>query len=484
MNTYWRKFAFSAMLTSMMGVLVMALLVGGARLSYGAASAALAGQSSNGNSAGLPAEAKVTTDSDAARDKLSPALREATGKVWVTIFHQASAGAALHKIEPNLYQRAYTLPDGSTLSIGEVDAAKLVKLASVDGVERIADYTDAQPDVITPEGPVKARGTTSLLAKGAQWQQQRANGAKLVPTDNKKPNQASGSSPNAPEDWYDISDGGHRASQAWANGYDGTGVRVGVLDTGVDFGHPDLFGMYAIYPSGVYSGWPYAWSDKSVAYWEILGEASTPENYDWSESGLNTFVDTSRTLTAPMGVTTTAVITIPKPDFTNGGSTTITHTYTLPKNSKSGVVHVGFHPDPSANWLNYPELSQPALVVVDVNTAGVYDTVYVDYDNDHNFNNDEPFSKSNTTASYDVDADGIADFSGGLLYWIADGTNPVPGSYIWVDEPNVPGAGNLVAFMFDTDVFVSSHGTHCASNVVGQGVIYGDEIDGQPVAPW
>ncbi|HXF69290.1 MAG TPA: hypothetical protein VNK89_05755 [Thermoflexus sp.] len=47
---------------------------------------------------------------------------------------------------------------------------------------------------------------------------------------------------------------------AHTKGYTGTGVIAAVVDTGVDFGHPDLQGTQARIPSGPYAGWPFAYN--------------------------------------------------------------------------------------------------------------------------------------------------------------------------------------------------------------------------------
>ena len=49
----------------------------------------------------------------------------------------------------------------------------------------------------------------------------------------------------------------HGATDAWERGYNGSGVRVAVADSGIDFAHPDLNGTQAILedPSSPYDGW-------------------------------------------------------------------------------------------------------------------------------------------------------------------------------------------------------------------------------------
>lgn len=79
------------------------------------------------------------------------------------------------------------------------------------------------------------------------------------------------------------------------------------------------------------------------------------------------------------------------------------------------------------------DFAPPAVIVADENTAGVYDTVYVDADFDQDLTNNKPMRKGDELAGVDLyDAagnpgtDGIWDLSAGMLAWIADGTNPPP----------------------------------------------------------
>src|SRR5439155_15039006 len=46
------------------------------------------------------------------------------------------------------------------------------------------------------------------------------------------------------------------ASIAWAAGFDGTGVNVGIIDTGIDASHPDLKGKVVATQNFVPSGHP------------------------------------------------------------------------------------------------------------------------------------------------------------------------------------------------------------------------------------
>ncbi|MCK5397509.1 MAG: hypothetical protein KAJ33_04605, partial [Thermoplasmata archaeon] len=125
----------------------------------------------------------------------------------------------------------------------------------------------------------------------------------------------------------------------------------------------------------------------------------------------------------------------------------------------------------------------------------VYDTVYVDLDNDKNFSNDKPCTVGDeisyfdcydpATDTYDYthyDAgDGLADISGGMIYYISDNETAIPylGTFLersgiitnkTSDEIDkyIPESGNLVAF-FGEFGKGSISGTETASAIAGQG---------------
>jgi len=57
---------------------------------------------------------------------------------------------------------------------------------------------------------------------------------------------------------------------------------------------------------------------------------------------------------------------------------------------------------------------------------GVYDTVYVDLNNNRDFKDDKPCRKGDEISYWDRDNDGYPDESGGMVYFIADGKMPLP----------------------------------------------------------
>ncbi|HET7091210.1 MAG TPA: S8 family serine peptidase, partial [Anaerolineae bacterium] len=300
-----------------------------------------------------------------------------------------------------------------------------------------------------------------------------------------------------PADWRDVLTDTHKSKLAWDKGYTGVGVKVATLDDGVDFAHPDLQGTFAripitttawttatnpYYDAGAGLAWPYVFSPISSLYYA----------YDYW-FGLSFVEDCAAgTHLVDTSATPLAVSLIPgtkQATFTPNSSCsdTFTHNYIFSDTSLSGVYHFGSHPDHNLIDL-YDE--RPAVLVVDEgrygHAAGVYDTVYVDLDNDYDFRDEKPMTIASPESYrdlWDIDyvpgPDGFADLSGGLLYWISDGASPVPGTdWMWgvgafgVDE----GPGDLVGLEgpFDSGY---SHGTQLTSNIVGQGRINGYHWD-------
>ncbi len=254
----------------------------------------------------------------------------------------------------------------------------------------------------------------------------------------------------------------HDFAEAWNMGYDGTGTTVSILDGGSDWGHPDLIGTWLTGPSG----WPQAYDP-----FDTLILLVDPGQVD---QGLTWYTPTQAATGTPAGAgqlqVTFATRTGPSRNFAAPDGTA-SHTYTFPAAwTKSGSVRLGSHPDDHLLGL-YGE--RPAFLVTDPNVAGVYDTVYVDLNDDHDFSDEKPVTKASPVSYRDMNGDGYTDLSGGLVYYISDGTTgtALPGGpeSFGLDLRFAPGA--MLAWTGDFDPAIEGHGTLTASNVVGQGVI-------------
>ncbi len=232
----------------------------------------------------------------------------------------------------------------------------------------------------------------------------------------------------------------HNAPQAWASGYTGKGVKIAVLDEGIDFGHPDLQGCQARVTDQIspYYGWPVAFDPGAMAIYASEG---------YTTGG---YIDTYETMTP-------------------GAPTWRGRNYKLPGTSISGEYHVGAH---GSYWLPFilaPWGYPPAVLVADEQSAGVYDTVYVDLNKNLDFTDDHPCRRGDEISSFDADHDGLADYSGGMLYFIADGKNPVPASD-WLYDLPAPENGCLVCFAGAFGKY-ESHGTLVTSAISARGKV-------------
>ena len=390
--------------------------------------------------------------------KMDPRLRanaEAGGPDLLMVQVVCRAGADLNDYFVKSFTRVASgaTEDGTPLpalqfTTGQITADKLMKIAALESVETIyaPGHEPPQPMRMKARPDAASIRATLEAKKAGTWERETSAS---VPT---------GVDPTA---WYEKGYSGYE--EAWANGFTGEGVNVAVIDTGVDFAHPDLQGTQArvIDITSPYYGWPICFDDRSQVAW-AFGTPDDNGNWGW-------FADTSTELTKYSWS--------PYVLFDNVQ-------YKVPPTTLSGKVHMGYHPDDAlASIWDEPV----AILVVDEGRLGtgpgVYDTVYVDVDNDKDFTDDKPCFNGDEISFWDADNDGYADLSGGMIYFIGDGLNHIPGfDWLWSDHPfYIPGAGDMVCFMLnDVTEAGGDHGTLCASNVAGQGIINGDAPSWKP----
>ncbi len=425
------------------------------------------------------AQGSVVTAGDSVASKIHPTLQTAVAAAAPTdvfdIIVHARQGTDLSRYVANVLVRPFVLPNGTQTYFGQVKAAQMGKLASLSEVAAIQSlrYTGDAPTI--PDLGIKhLAGVADLSQARDRVAALKAQAGQVVARPVVDPAGIT--------DWFDVLDV-HKSKAAWDLGYTGEGVKVMVNDTGTDFSHPDLQGTIARVtdPESPYLGWPEmfdSFSMLNLAYDYFLGT-------DYLSSGVGIFglapdyADTSATRSdgdlVDNGDGTYSAVFAPIGSTDPGG-----HIYTFPATSLSGVYHFGSHPD-TVYQAAFDE--RVAVLVVDENEAGVYDTVYVDLDADYNFTNDKKAVKGDEYVYSDLNGDGVADLSGGIIYWISDGVNSLPASdWMWGIGPDAAGPGDLVAFSIN-DWYEGSggnHGTLCASGVAAQGVIDGDSPPYKP----
>ena len=281
--------------------------------------------------------------------------------------------------------------------------------------------------------------------------------------------QSPGSGP-APTDWS-IVRSQHVVDSAgnYPMGYNGTGVNVAVQDWGADFGHPNLRGQWAIdrNPASPYFGYPIMLSQESQ--WNNLQLFTTSSDLDrypypifatvgtaswYSDTEYQATADASRNLTYTTGIAygffqyTKRVA--PSTPSCPGSGNLISRTYHVGTiASASGVYHLGVDID---KFFERYFCNRPGILVTDSTTPGVYDTVYVDLNNDLDFTDDNPVSiAGNPLATWDANGDGVADVSGGLLYFIGKQTNSISNEVVIASATGAETSASLAHGWIQTD---------------------------------
>ena len=280
-----------------------------------------------------------------------------------------------------------------------------------------------------------------------------------------------GGSEPLPLDWGTVQ--AQHATDAWSTST-GDGVYVAVQDWGTDFAHPNLAGRWATVqdPSSPYYGWPIMHSQNSL--WLELSYFTTTSDWDrYPYPGFATvassswFSDTSYVatedafgnLTYATG-STYGFYQVTKRQAPSagcpGGSSMISRVYTVGDpaapyhiTSVSGVYHLGINKD---KYLEALWCERPGILVVDSTTAGVYDTVYVDLNDDYNFTNDKPVSIADPLSGWDINSDGYYDVSGGLLYYVANDLASVTDEAVIASATGTETSASLANGWIESDV--------------------------------
>ncbi|HBY95680.1 MAG TPA: hypothetical protein DEP84_17290 [Chloroflexi bacterium] len=411
---------------------------------------------------------KVTTSTDSALEKIHPDLREVAqkgGDQVLLVQIEAEKGANLGSYVEQAITRPFA-PLGEATTFAKVKAGNLTKIAALPTIVRV------QPVRLEithrPPPPREEFPKPSLEERHARLERLRAIDVPwseaLHPTGALEPTS-----------WYDVQKG-HATDRAWAKGFRGQGVKVAVLDSGPDLAHPDLQGTWATTTDteSPYYGWPIAFDPYSMLLYVFDQVFGT----NYVATGAAFYADTSAT--PPIfrtfedrqrGTARLQFAPFAHSEGRGGKQPGSTHEYVFKDTSRSGVYHIGNLPD---RYLSELFGEHVAVLVVDEQHSGVYDTVYVDLDNDHDFTDEKPVMRDSPAVYRDMDGDGFADLSGGIVYFIADGETQIPATdWFWGSFAPAPANGSLVAFMGDYDPEIGYHGTLTSSNVVAQGRING-----------
>lgn len=148
-----------------------------------------------------------------------------------------------------------------------------------------------------------------------------------------------------------------------------------------------------------------------------------------------------------------------------------------------GIYRLGIHPDPNLALANGMAEAVPAIYnysrVLLVSDPSGFDMVYVDLDFDQDFSDEKPcfFGDEVAWAEWVNDEGDDEIRSGGMIYFISDGTTPIPYSDVFCGRYGldnvIPADDEMICFFGEFGEGAIS-GTERASVIVGQGKMPSD----------
>ncbi|MEZ4571447.1 MAG: hypothetical protein R2849_14175 [Thermomicrobiales bacterium] len=329
-----------------------------------------------------------TADQDTA-SRLNPVLVERarqTPDASITVHAYVMEGTDLSAYMPDALQRRWVSPDGLTITTGTVRARNLEKLASVPGVISVDPMTGAYAPASLPQSELQAAPQPNAELRASMTARIQSG---------ERNNTPGGQSSASPNGWYDVLNT-HHSAEAWDLGYtgarrqgNGQRLRCRLHQPGPhrNLGGRRRRGIALLRLAEQFDAFSMFLHARDV----LLGEANIA-------SGAGYYADTS------------AVVSDSNSSYQPLDSASA-YDYTLTGTSLSGEYHIGTHPDTSLRPWYFIATGQepgengagerPAILVVDENTAGWYDTVYVDLDFDNDFSDEKAMTKSDPISGAD-----------------------------------------------------------------------------------
>jgi hypothetical protein len=257
------------------------------------------------------------------------------------------------------------------------------------------------------------------------------------------------------------------ATDAWGLGYNGTGITIGIADTGVDFGQTDISTSYAT-EGGIPTSFDPGGSALAITSWygpRVMGYLYT-DDYDFQmwrgDSGY--------------ALGAVSVYEFDVEDIYVGDPT-----YGVPNQQSAGFFRVGM----SVQVASGMPTSRAFFVYLMTDDDGddLYDTIYVDWETswaltanyneidlmgmseewDFSDNLADAYDINNPVIAVDFDGDGVNDYSMGALCQTLDISAILNGDMVIGIEDD----GSGFAVMNDPD----GHGTWCAAAAAGKGIV-------------